>query len=116
MTSLTLQTEAGQLRTLPSVSATALKNSTAAVLDQVLTSGGVVVTSHDREKAVILSVEAFRRLATARQDDLEVLRSKFGGLLAAMQTRAGRRASARAFRATPAELGRAAVKAARRRG
>ncbi len=49
-------------------------------------------------------------------DELAVLRAKFDGLLARMQTAKNRTGTQAAFQVTPAEMGRAAVKAARHRG
>lgn len=115
MTTVSLPTPAGDPVPLPNVTASALKNSTADVLDRVLVTGGVVITRHDKERAVMLSMEAFRRLVEARRDDLEVLRAKFGGLLESMQAPAARKGVQDAFDADPAEMGKAAVKAARRR-
>ena len=116
MTTSTLPTPSGETAPMPSYPASALKNATADVLDKVLTAGAVVITRHDKEKAVILSVDAYRHLVAARHDDLDALRAKFGGLLAKMQTRTARKAAREAFDASPEAMGRAAVKAARRRG
>src|SRR5436190_17583573 len=116
MTILTLMTEAGSAVPMPTVAASELKNSTADVLDRVLASGGIVITRHDKEKAVILSIEAFRRLAQAQHDDYAVLREKFGGLLAKMQAPAARKGLDAAFDASPAEMNRGSAKAARRSG
>ncbi|MCE9581552.1 MAG: type II toxin-antitoxin system Phd/YefM family antitoxin [Planctomycetes bacterium] len=101
---------------MKSFPASALRNSTADVLENVLISGAVVITRHEKDKAVILSIEAFRRLAEARYDELAALRAKFGGLLAKMQTPAARKGLRDAFEASPAEMGKAAAKAAKRRG
>ncbi|MEK7468834.1 MAG: type II toxin-antitoxin system Phd/YefM family antitoxin [Planctomycetota bacterium] len=116
MTTSSLPTPTGESVPMTSFPASALKNSAADVLEMVLTSGAVVITRHGKEKAVILSVEAYRRLVASRRDDLDVLRAKFGGLLARMQTPAARKGARAAFDASPDEMGKAAVKAARRRG
>lgn len=116
MTTVSLPQPVGDAVPMPNVPASALKNSTADVLDQVLETGGVVITRHDKGKAVMLSMETYRRLVDSRQDDLDVLRAKFGGLLAKMQTPAARKGTRDAFDASPVEMGKAAVKAARRRG
>lgn len=116
MTTVSLPQPAGEAVPMPNIPASALKNSTADVLDRVLESGGVVITRHDKGKAVMLSMETYRRLVESRRDDLEVLRARFGGLLEKMQAPSARKGLRDAFDASPAEMGKAAVKAARRRG
>ncbi|MBI2921581.1 MAG: type II toxin-antitoxin system Phd/YefM family antitoxin [Planctomycetes bacterium] len=116
MTTSSLPTPTGEAASMPSFPSSMLKNSTADVLDEVLASGAVVITRHDKEKAVILSVETYRRLVASDRDDLDALREKFDGLLEKMQARTARGGARRAYGASPAEMGRAAVRAARRRG
>jgi antitoxin Phd len=116
MATSSLPTPTGESTPMSSFPASELKNSSADVLEKVLTAGAVVITRHDKEKAVILSIETYRRLLASRRDDLAVLHAKFGGLLAKLQTPAARRGARDAFDASPEDLGKAAVKAARRRG
>jgi hypothetical protein len=59
-------------------------------------------------------IEIPESLSSARSETLDALSTKFEGLLERLQTPAVRKGLEAAFNATPAELGRAAVEAARR--
>lgn len=113
MSTLTFRNRRGELVDIPSVAATRVKNSLGAVLDQAAASGAVAITRHQTPKAVLLSYEEFESLAGARGASLPALEAEFDGLLARLQQPAVRRGLADAFDASPAELGRAAVAAAR---
>jgi len=115
MASRTFRNRLGELVEIPEVPATQAKNSFGEILDRVAASGAVAITRHDVPKAVLLSYEEFESLSSARSETLHALSAKFEGLLERMQTPAARKGVEAAFNATPAELGRAAVKAARRR-
>jgi prevent-host-death family protein len=98
------------------ISATEAKNKLGEVLDSVLQSGMVMITKHDTPKAVLLSMEEFAALSQATRSRLDTLNDEFDALLARMQTpkaRAGRKA---AFSASPKQLGKTALAAARKRG
>ena len=82
----------------------------------VIQGGVVVITKHDSPKAVLLSVDEFNALAQAPQQRLDALSGQFDALLAGMQTPKARAGMKAAFAASPKQLGRAAVAAARRRG
>lgn len=105
----------GELVEIPEVAATQAKNSFGELLDRVAVSGAVAITRHDTPKAVLLSFEEFESLSSARSESLDALSGKFKGLLERLQTPAAQKGLEAAFHATPAELGRAAEKAARRR-
>lgn len=104
----------GQVVDPPSFSATAAKNSFGALLDGVAARGIVTITKRDRVRAVLLSVDEYDALQARVPDPVERLRSEFDTLVAAMQTPRANKAAKGLFDATPAQLGRAAVKAARR--
>jgi prevent-host-death family protein len=104
----------GELMEIPEVAATQAKNTFGELLDRVATSGAVAITRHDTPKAVLLSYEEFESLSSARSETLDALSTKFEGLLERLQTPAATKGLEAAFNATPAELGRAAVEAARR--
>jgi antitoxin Phd len=106
------ETRAGE--SLPLYSATEAKNEFGRVLDAALEHGAVAITRHDNVKAVLVSAEEYRRLLGAKP--IDTLRDEWDALLSEMQTPAARSAVRRAFAATPEELGRAAVKRARKRG
>lgn len=94
--------------------ATEAKQAFGALLDRVVAGGRVVITRHEAPKAVLLSIEEYRRLA-GPQPALEDLRAEFDTLVARLQTPAARRGLRAAFDASPAKLGRAAARAARAR-
>ena len=96
------------------ITATEAKNKLGEVLDSVIQSGMVLITRHETPKAVLLSMEEYGALSGASQSRLDTLNGEFDALLARTQTakaRAGRKA---AFGASPKQLGKAAVRAARK--
>ena len=97
------------------VSATEAKNEFGRMLETVLQGGKVVITKHDSPKAVLISMDEFNALSNAHKAELETLSEEFDRLLARMQTPAARTRMNAAFHATPKELGKAAVAAARKR-
>jgi antitoxin Phd len=112
---LTFRNSQGELVDVPEVAATRLKNEFGAVLEQAVRGGAVAITRHDTPKAVLISYEEFQSLVKARSHTLSDLSAEYNVLLARMQAPRARKGMAAAFNATPAELGRAAVKAARKR-
>jgi len=103
---------------MPSVaiSATEAKNEFGRILETVIQGGKVVITKHDSPKAVLISMREFNTLSNAHRAELETLSDEFDRLLAKMQAPAARAGMHAAFHATPKELGKAAVAAARKRG
>lgn len=99
-----------------SFTATEAKNEFGRVLEMVIQGGVVVITRHDAPKAVLVSVDEFNALARATESKLDTLSHEFDALLSRMQTPKARTAMKAAFEASPAQLGRAAVAAARKRG
>jgi antitoxin Phd len=112
MSTLTFRNSRGDLVDVPAVAATRLKNEFGAVLDQALRSGAVAITRHDAPRAVLVSYEEFQSLVKARSQDLRDLGAEYDVLLARMQAPKAKKAMAAAFNASPAELGRAAVRSA----
>jgi antitoxin Phd len=98
------------------ISATDAKNEFGRILEKVIRGGTVVITKHDAPKAVLISVEQFNALSRVHRDKLDTLTGEFDALLARMQTPAARAGMKAAFNASPKQLGRAAVAAARKRG
>jgi antitoxin Phd len=115
MPSHTFRNLSGDLVEIPEVAATQAKNAFGEILDRAARSGAVAITRHRKPEAVLLSYEEFDSLSRARSESLEALSARFDGLLARMQTPAVKEGMAAAFDATPAQLGRAATEAARRR-
>jgi antitoxin Phd len=115
MSKLTFRNSRGNLIDVPSVAATRVKNEFGAILDKATHGGAVAITRHDTPKAVLISYDEFQSLVSARSSTLDDLGTEFDALLAGMQTPGARRGMKAAFNASPAELGRAAVKSARKR-
>lgn len=97
------------------ISATEAKNQFGRILERVIQGAKVVITKHDSPKAVLISMDEFNALSDAHKAELETLSEEFNGLLARMQAPAARAGMNAAFHATPKELGKAAVAAARKR-
>ncbi len=98
------------------VTATEAKNEFGHVLETVARGGVVVVTKHNAPKAVILSIDQFNALSRAGELELDALSRQFDALLERMQTPEARAGMQAAFEASPSELGKTAVTAARKRG
>lgn len=96
-----------------SVSATAAKQVFGGLLDQVMQGGRVEITKHGKLKAVLISLNELRRLESAPQ--LDTLTAMFDAQLLRMQGSGQHEAMLRAYQATPQQLGRRAVAAARKR-
>jgi antitoxin Phd len=98
---------------MPTVSATELKNATADVFEQVASRRAVAITRHDKPRAVLLSVEQYEALTGQQNPDwLEKLHEEYRGMLDRMQGPEQRAAAEKLFKATPEELGEAALWAA----
>jgi antitoxin Phd len=106
----------GEEVTLVSFNASEAKNAFGRVLETALRDGATVIKKHDEPRAVLLSWEEFNALAGARRAQMDVLTAEFDGLLARLQTPAARKGMKAAFEASPDQLGKAAAKAARKRG
>jgi antitoxin Phd len=115
MATLTFKNSRGELVDVPTVAATRVKNEFGQILEQATHSGAVAITRHDTTKAVLLSVAEFESLVSARSQTLDALSKEFDEMLAGMQTQKSSKGMKAAFNASPAQLGRAAVKGARRK-
>jgi prevent-host-death family protein len=102
-------------RAVETISATEAKNAFGRVLDTALSRGVVAITKREKVRAVVLSAEAYDALVNNSSRLLAGLESEFHTLVAEMQTPQARAAGDALFAAKPAALGRAAVKAARKR-
>ena len=112
MSSLGFRNSRGAWVTLSTIAATKVKNECGTILDKATRDGAVAITRHDTPRAVLLSYEEFESLAQARSRNLNSLSEDFDTLLEAMQSPKAKKAMKAAFEASPAELGRSAVKAA----
>lgn len=113
MPTLTYRNRQGELVALPTVAASRFKNEFGAVFEKATLGGAVAITKHDAPKAVLISYAEFEALVRSRFPGLDDLSAQFDALLAGMQGPAARKAMAAAFDAAPAQLGKAAVKAAK---
>ncbi len=115
MATHTFRNRLGDLVEMPEIAATQAKNTFGELLDRVSASGPVAITRHDTPRAVLLSYEEFESLSHARSKSLDALSTSFDDLLERLQTPAAKQGIEAAFKATPEELGRAAVEGAKRR-
>lgn len=113
MSTLSFRNRDGELVDVPTVPATRFKNEFGAIFEQAAQTGAVAITKHNTPKAVLLSYAEFQALTRAGSPVLDELDEEFDALLAGMQTAKSKAAVTTAFDASPEELGRAAVKAAR---
>jgi prevent-host-death family protein len=95
---------------------TVAKNEFGRILEIALRGRVVVITKHDTPKAVLVSLDEFNAMTSAPERTLEALTGEFDAMLARMQTPKARAGMKAAFDASPKELGKAAVAAARKRG
>lgn len=110
----TFRKHTGELVEMPEVSATQAKSTFGEVLERLTVVGAISITRHDKPKAVLLTFEEFEALRRERTETLDELSARFDHLLERMQTPELKRGMEAAFEASPDELGRAAVEAARR--
>lgn len=115
MAALTFRNSIGDLVDVTSVPASRFKNEFGTMLERAAHGGAVAITRHDAPKAVLISYTEFKALVEARAPALDALTARFDDMLARMQTAKARDAVAAAFDASPAVLGRSAVKAAGRK-
>ena len=114
MSALPFRNRMGEWVDIQSVPATAMKNQFASALEQAVRGTPVMITKHDKSKAVLISYEEFEALTGERSRSLDALGGQFDGLLARMQTPAAKKGIDAAFAASAKKLGAAAVKAARK--
>jgi antitoxin Phd len=114
MSILTFKNSRGELVTVPFVAATEVKKKFDAILEKVTHGGAVAITLKSSPKAVLLSYQDFESLINVRSRTVDELSADLAGLLARMRTPETKQAMEAAFNASPAKLGRAAVKAARK--
>jgi antitoxin Phd len=99
------------LRSLRSVSASALKNNYGQVAEQAA-KGPVAISRYKVPEMVLLPAADYVEMQRARQAPLDALAAEFDQLVVKMNTPKAKTAAANLFKATPKELGRSAVKSA----
>ena len=95
---------------------TVAKNEFGRLLEMAIRGRPVTITKHGAPKAVLISLEEFTALRHAADSRLDALSETFDAMLAQMQAPKARAGMKAAFDASPKELGKAAVAAARKRG
>ena len=108
-------TSVPRVQELPTITATKLKNSTADVFEQVAAKQAIAITRHEKPRAILLSVEQYEALTGHRPEWLEKLHEEYRGMLDRMQGPEQRAGAEKLFRATPEELGQAALWAAQQK-
>jgi prevent-host-death family protein len=98
------------------VTATEAKNRFGHLLEKAMRGGVVVITKHDAPQAVLISMDEYTALSGAPEARINSLSAEFDALLMHMQRPGARKAIKAAFHASPKQLGKAAVAAARKRG
>lgn len=97
------------------MTSTEAQNGFGRVLDAVARGGTVLITKHNATQAVVMSAERYQALTRDEDPDLDQLEAEYDELIAKMQTPEAVRGALEALRASPEELGRFAVEAARNR-
>jgi antitoxin Phd len=97
------------------VTATEAKNKFGRLLEKAMQGGVVVITKHDAPKAVLISMDEYTTLSNAPESRINTLSAEFDSLLMRMQRPGVRKSMLAAFRASPKQIGKAAVVAARKR-
>jgi len=95
------------------MSSTEAQNGFGHLLETVARDGTVFITRRRAARAVVLSIERYEELTREAEPDLDELTAEFDALLDRMQSPEARAGIREAFSATPDELARAAVAAAR---
>ncbi len=113
--SIPFRNHRGDVVDAPEFSATEAKNAFGRILDAAARAGMVTITRHDQPKAVILSIEEYKALTGMRQSALDTLSGEFDAMLKRMQAPGARKAMQAGFATPAADLGRIAVKRARRK-
>ncbi len=98
------------------VSATTAKNDFGQILERAMKGDRVIITRHERPQAVLMSMDEYNTLARGTEAKLNTLTEQFDSMLERMQGPKARKALEAAFHATPRQLGRVALAAARKRG
>lgn len=109
---ITLSPPCPKVHEMTPVTATALKNYTADVLDQVRNEGALAITRHNKPQAVLVTYDLYKQWFGEEDPLLADLRREYQGMLEDMQDPVQKEGAERAFHATPEELSLAAVAAA----
>lgn len=107
---LRLVKRSGQTRDLRvTVTATHGRDELDHLLDAVARGGAVYISREDRTQGVVISPRQYEELTRSERPDLDDLRDEFDALVERMRRPGARDDALAALRASPEELGRAAV-------
>lgn len=95
------------------MTSTEAQNGFGRVLDTVARNNTVVITKRNATQAVVMSVDRYEALTRGASPEMDTLTAEFNDLLSRMQTPLAKAGVHDAFWASPDELARAAVSAAR---
>lgn len=95
------------------MTSTEAQNGFGRVLDTVARNNTVLITKRNATQAVVMSVDRYEALTRGASSELDTLTAEFNDLLSRMQTPQAKAGLHDAFWASPDELARAAVVAAR---
>ena len=87
MAAVKMLAPSGQIEEVEAVSATAVKNSFAEVVDKAVARGVLAITRHDKARVVMMSLPEYEALVKRAGDPLERLHGQFDALVARMQGR-----------------------------
>lgn len=96
------------------VRSTDAQNEFGRVFDRAMAGRDVAISKHGVIRAFLVSAERYHELVRHQSVELDALSSRFEQLYASMQRPEVRAATSRALRASPRDMGKAAVVAARR--
>lgn len=96
------------------IPSTIAQNEFGRVMDRAIAGSDIAIAKHNVVRAVLVSAERYQELLRHQAVDLAALSSRFQQLYASMQRPDVQSATDSALRATPSEMGRAAVAHARR--
>lgn len=100
------------LSALPAFDASTVKNKFRDVTKQAA-KGAIAISRYNRPELVMMTAEEYVRLERLRRAPLDTLTGQFAELVAKMQTAKSKKAVQGLFAASPSDLGKAAVKAAK---
>jgi len=99
-----------------SFTATEAKNEFGHLLERAIQGDTLVITKHDEPKAVLISMDEYTSLKGGPERTLNGLTAEFDAMYERMQSPKVRAAMKSGFAANSEQMGRAAVRAARKRG
>lgn len=100
---------------LPVVSASEVKNRFGEIASRAL-KGALAIQRHQRTELVLMPMEEYVALQGKRRASLDDLSSRFDAMVERMNTPTAKRGAKALFSASPAALGKSAVKVARAHG